>query len=67
MMQGNIPEEFADTQIMSATGWTWQELQNTPADEVELMVTYLAVKNTREGGGNLNFGTRTEGIGDDAA
>lgn len=40
---GALPEEFTDVHIMAATGWSWRELQDTPADVVEKMVTYLGV------------------------
>lgn len=67
MMDGNIPDEFADTQIMAATGWNWFVLKDTPAPEVELMVIWLAVKNTRDGGGRLNFGQKTKDVDDGTA
>lgn len=40
---------------MAATGWTWEELQQTPAEIVNLMSLYLAVRSTKESGGDLHF------------
>ena len=39
---------------MAVTGWTWSELQETPADVVEDLALYLAVKDTWEHGGELD-------------
>ncbi len=43
LLGGVLTEEFTEVHIMAATGWSWRELQNTPADVVEKMVTYLGV------------------------
>ena len=40
---------------MAATGWTWAELNETPMEIVAKMTIYLAVKNVKEFGGELNF------------
>ena len=53
--RGAPPEEFADVQIMAATGWSWLELQNTPADVVEKMVTYLGVAQAVASGSSLDI------------
>ncbi len=52
---GVLPEEFAEVHIMAATGWSWQELQNTPADVVENMVTYLGVTQAVGSGSSLDL------------
>jgi hypothetical protein len=52
---GRIPDEFVDAHIMAATGWTWATLMETPADVVEKMALYLAVRQARDLGGTLDF------------
>ena len=52
---GRIPPDFADVHLMLATGWSWRELQETPADVVARAWTYLAVRETRETGGELDY------------
>ena len=55
MAAGQIPARFADVHLMAATGWSWRTLRETPADVVERMWIYLAVKRVREGKGTLDF------------
>ena len=55
---GAVPDEFAEVHIFAHTGWTWQELQETPADIVRKMAVYLAVKLARDSGGTLDFPER---------
>ena len=50
-----LPEDFAEVHIMAATGWSWQELQNTPVDVVEKMVTYLDVTRAVSSGSSLDL------------
>ena len=50
---GRVPPDFADVHLMLATGWSWRELQETPADVVARAWTYLAVRETRDTGGEL--------------
>ena len=52
---GVLTDEFAEAHIMAATGWSWQELQNTPADVVEMMVTYLCVTQAISSGSTLDL------------
>ena len=52
---GVLSEEFAEVHIMAATGWSWQELQNTPADVVDNMVTYLGVTQALSSGSSLDL------------
>ena len=52
---GVLTDEFAEVHIMAATGWSWQELQNTPADVVEMMVTYLCVTQAISSGSTLDL------------
>ena len=55
LISGVLPEEFAEVHIMASTGWSWQELQNTPADVVEMMVTYLCVAQAIGSGSSLDL------------
>ena len=55
MMSGQVPAAFVEAHLMAETGWSWQRLQNTPADVVRRMATYLVVSRAVEGGGALNF------------
>ena len=55
MVSGQVPPRFAEVSVMAATGWSWQALQETPADVVQKMAIYLAVKQTRDGNGALDF------------
>ena len=40
---------------MAATGWSWQTLQETPADVVQKMAVYLTVTQTIQSKGSLDF------------
>ena len=53
LASGRVPAEFAEAHLMLETGWSWRELQDTPADVVERTWVYLAVRGAREGGGAL--------------
>ena len=55
---GEVPDEFAEAHIMAHTGWSWETLQETPADVVERMAVYLAVKQARDVGGSIRFPER---------
>ncbi len=55
MAAGRTPDEFEEPRIMALTGWSWQALQDTPADVVEAMTTYLVVREARERGGEVEF------------
>ena len=54
LTDGRVPAEFAEAHLMLATGWSWRELQETPADVVERAWVYVAVRETREAGGALD-------------
>ncbi len=60
LMSGQVPAAFVETHLMAATGWSWQRLQETPADVVWRMATYLAVAQAVEGGGALSFESEEE-------
>lgn len=47
--------EFGDVAIMHATGWSWDELMNTPIHIVQKYQMYLAVRNAKINGGSLDF------------
>ena len=53
LMQGRVPEAFEEVDLMSRTGWTWEQLQETPADVVELTSVYLSVVEAIETGGSV--------------
>ena len=55
LVAGRVPLRFAEVHMMAATGWSWQTLQETPADVVRRMAIYLAVKQTRDGRASLEF------------
>lgn len=60
LMKGEAPAAFEEVHLMSRTGWTWEQLQETPADVVELMSVYLSVVEAMESGGTVG----AEGNGD---
>jgi hypothetical protein len=60
LVRGQVPPEFAEAHVMAATGWTWQALQETPADLVQKMAIYLAVQHARATSASLDF-SETEG------
>ena len=43
-----MPPQFGDVSLMVATGWSWRELQETPAETVNLMSIYPAIKNAKD-------------------
>lgn len=55
LMKGQMPPQFDETHIMASTGWSWQTLQETPADVVQKMSVYLAVTRTMQNRGSLDF------------
>ena len=55
LLTGKVPPMFVDAWLMDATGWSWQVLQDTPADLVDRVVVYAAVKQARAAGGVLDF------------
>ncbi len=59
LASGRVPSDFAEAHLMLETGWSWRELQDTPADVVERTWVYLAVREAREVGGALEVGSRS--------
>ena len=55
LMGGCVPDEFAEAHLLAMTGWSFRELQETPADVAEKVAIYLAVKQAIESGGDLEF------------
>ena len=55
LVAGRVPLRFAEVHMMAATRWSWQTLQETPADVVRRMAIYLAVKQARDGRASLEF------------
>ena len=55
LASGRVPSDFAEAHMMLETGWSWRELQDTPADVVERTWVYLAVREAREVGGALDL------------
>ena len=62
LVAGRIPREFAEAHVMAATGWSWQTLQDTPADVVHTMAIYLAVTGARQGHTSLEFDDEEEAL-----
>ena len=62
LMEGRAPEAFEEAHMMWRTGWTWQELQDTPADVVELMSVYLSVVDAMESGGSVDAEGNDDGV-----
>ena len=56
LTDGRAPADFAEAHLMLATGWSWRELQETPADVVERTWTYVAVREVMRGGGIIHEG-----------
>lgn len=50
-----MPPEYEWNMLMEATGWSWPELMATPMDVVRRHQTYLAVKQTKDSGGSMQF------------
>jgi hypothetical protein len=50
LVSGQTPSGYSDIALMESTGWSWQELQDTPEDVVRGMRVYLSVKSAVEQG-----------------
>ena len=50
MASKRVPPEYSDIQLMQLTGWSWDELQNTPIDVAQRTQVYLLVKHAKESG-----------------
>ena len=61
LVSGCVPPHFEEVHLMAVTGWDWSALQETPADVVHKMATYLAVRQARDTGGSLDFAIPEEG------
>ena len=55
LVAGRIPPQFSEVHLMASTGWSWETLQETPADVVRMMTLYLAVRHVRDSGGTLEY------------
>lgn len=58
---GRVPPQFVEVHLLAQTGWSWQTLLETPVSVVERMALYLAVRRTRETGGNLRMEEAEDG------
>ena len=50
LVAGGVPDGYSDEALMADTGWTWQELQDTPEDVARRMRVYLSVRSVVERG-----------------
>jgi hypothetical protein len=50
LVSGRVPCGYSDVALMESTGWSWQELQDTPEGVVRGMRMYLSVKSVVEQG-----------------
>jgi hypothetical protein len=50
LVSGQMPGGYSDIALMESTGWSWQELQETPEGVVRGMRMYLSVKSVVEQG-----------------
>ena len=64
LVAGQLPAQLDEVYLMAATGWSWQDLQATPADVVQKMAVYLAVKCARDSSGALDFRAPEDGPDD---
>ena len=55
IVAGSVPAEFVEVCLMAATGWTWRELSETPADVVIRTALLMAVRDARERGDDLDL------------
>ena len=60
LLTGKVPPSFVDAWLMDVTGWSWHVLQDTPAEVVDRVMVYAAVKQARAAGDALDF-PETEG------
>ena len=58
LVSGVVPVDFTEAHMLAATGWSWQVLQDTPADVVRDLELYLEVSRAVETGGSLDFDTQ---------
>ncbi|MDP6452221.1 MAG: hypothetical protein QF898_02840 [SAR202 cluster bacterium] len=50
LVAGRVPDGYRDEALMAETGWTWQELQDTPEDVARRMRVFLSVRYAVERG-----------------
>lgn len=50
LVADRIPDDYRDEALMADTGWSWQQLQDTPEDVVRRMRLYLSVRSVVERG-----------------
>ena len=62
LVRGEESEAFEEARLMCRTGWTWDELQETPADVVEMMSVYLSVVEAMESGGSVGAKGGGDGV-----
>ena len=55
IVAGSVPAEFVEVCLMAATGWSWRELSETPADVVVRTALLVAVQDARERGDDLDL------------
>ena len=60
IVAGRVPAEFVEVCMMAATGWSWRELSETPADVVIRTALLIAVRDARERGDDLDLWRREE-------
>ncbi len=53
LLRGQVPTAFTEAHLLALTGWTWHELQETPADVVRKLAIYLAVRHALDTRGSL--------------
>ena len=44
LVADRIPDDYRDEALMADTGWSWQELQDTPEDVARRIRLYLSVR-----------------------
>ena len=64
LVAGRVPPQFAEVHLMAATGWSWRDLRATPADIVQKMAIYLAVKHAMDSGSALDLHAPEDGSDD---
>ncbi|HHZ63134.1 MAG TPA: hypothetical protein EYN53_10910 [Dehalococcoidia bacterium] len=50
LVADRIPDDYRDEPLVADTGWSWQELQDTPEDVARRMRLYLSVRSVVERG-----------------
>ena len=50
-----VPALWQESHVLAETGWTWEQLNATPADVVNRLLLYKQVRHVTEHGGNMRF------------